>query len=114
MGQHTTNNTMDSASALAERGKEHVADVRERAVEGIDHATTRLGSGVARLGSTIEAAGKSTGASVQKAGHYLQEKNPAAMREDFMETLRQHPGATLAVGVGLGVLFARAFRGRNS
>lgn len=99
----------ESATVLVERGKQQVADLGDRTVEQIDQATTRLGDGVAQVGTAIKSTGRSTGASIQEVGQYLQQKDPASMKDDLMQVVRRHPGATLALGMGLGALLTRAF-----
>jgi len=100
--ERATEPTDTKNANLMSRGKEQFESIGHRAVEGIDQATTTLGSGV-----------EHAGASMQRAGRYLQDSDPKAMKQDILETLRSHPGATFAVGVGIGVLLTRAFGPRR-
>lgn len=110
----TTTNNGNDATELMKRGKSQLEDMQERAADRLDRATTSLGGGVENMGGAIESAGKSAGSSIKRTGQYLQKADPATMKEDLVDTIRRHPGATFAVGVGLGVLLTRAMSSRRS
>lgn len=85
-------------------------DAGEAFGDALDGAVSSVGRGVDRAGKMIEGTGKSAGASVRSAGRYMQAADPATMRADFMATLGRHPGTTLAIGIGAGLLLGRIFQ----
>lgn len=94
-------------ATMTENGRERLQEARSRASEGIDDATTSMGRSVERFGGAIETAGQNTATSVKRAGRYMQESTPATMGSDISVLMGRHPGATLAVGIGLGLVVGR-------
>jgi hypothetical protein len=104
----------DDDRAMVARAKEYTEGVATHAGHAVDTASSAVGRGVDKAGAFMESTGKSAGGSVRSAGHYLQRANSATMRADLMATLGRHPGATLALGIGAGLLIGRLYRAPRS
>jgi len=104
----------EDSGTLRERARSDIQDLKERASSRLDQATTSVGRGVERAGDAVDNATHTAADGVKRAGRYMQESDPATMADDFVELARKHPGATLCVGIGLGLLAGRVFRPRTT
>ena len=102
----------DDTNSLRQQARSDIAQLKERATDGIDQATTSVGRSLERGGDAVDGAARATTDGLKRAGRYMQRSDPGTMAHDFADLARKHPGATLCVGFGLGVLAGRILRPR--
>ena len=114
MGTMQANDIREATRDLAQSGKERATEVANRAGEALNSATTTVGRSMERAGAAIKAAGDGAGTSIGDTGRYLQSADLRTMRSDLMTLCSRHPGATLAVGIGAGLLLAQILTPRRA
>jgi hypothetical protein len=134
--QHDTERAKQAAGQAVEKGKEAAGQVYEKgkqaagaAAEAAKHAASAVGHQAdvmaASVGQTAEnaanvvrnhtpkdgivgaAADKVAGA-LEQGGKYLQQQGLTGLADDLGEMIKRNPIPAMLVGVGLGILLARA------
>lgn len=109
----------ERAGELVSTAKEKTSEIRSSAAESVDQAMTTAGTQMTNLAHTVRErapegrAGEVANTAAQaleRGGEYLQSADLQSVRTDLERVIRQHPIETLAVGVGIGYLLARATR----
>jgi hypothetical protein len=107
---------------LAEKAadiKDRVADFGRKTVDKLDDSRETVAGALEATASTLHSRGDQlsgaahTAANKLSATDYVRRTNLKGMANDVQEVLKRYPVQSLAVGVVLGFLVARAFRGRD-
>jgi ElaB/YqjD/DUF883 family membrane-anchored ribosome-binding protein len=103
-----------SGSATPSRDTASASDTGSTATAGytgLDDVSTTGSTGVkAKIGAAREKVMDSMGA----AKDWVKEKDIDALKAGIEAQVKEHPGRTLLVAVGLGYLIGRAFRGKSA
>ena len=101
----------DKFAKLSEAGNEVKNRVRGAvgsAGEYVDTASTTLGRGMETAAEAVAHRVDSAAGGVASAGRYLQRSNTEDLGHDLTDWVRNHPGVSLGVGFGIGLLIGRA------
>lgn len=108
----------EAAGAIKEKGQEAAGALEDRVNQGIDRAAEATQGLADTLRSRAPSlpGDKTTDLAYQAAtgleqgAQYLRQADMGAMRGDLEGVIRRYPTQSLAVGLALGFLLARAFR----
>jgi hypothetical protein len=95
MGSQAIEKAKDMGSDAIEKAKGYASDVSEQASQ----AASRIGT---KVGQTYE-----------QGRDYVKERGLSGMGEDITDVIRRNPLPAMLVGLGIGFLLARAFRGED-
>lgn len=101
-------NSDTEACATAVRNK--VNDVVEKVSGQASEMGQQLTAKMDQARHKTHDALETTSKSLAQAADYIDRKTYADMVEDVRGIVRQHPGKSILLGVGIGLLLARAFR----
>ncbi|MEZ4272193.1 MAG: DUF883 C-terminal domain-containing protein [Myxococcota bacterium] len=93
--------------STTEMAKQQVRSYAKRAEGEIDHATTKLGEGLARSADRVRDNAESFAQNLEGAGRYLKEAEVRNLGMRMTESVRRHPVAAIGIGAGLGFLLGR-------
>ena len=109
-----------AASVVAEKGREAMQQAGEQA----DRAAASVGTQMASAADTLRSrlpgdgvmhdAGERVASAIEAGGHYLEDQKLSGSMEDLTELVKKYPLQSIALGVGIGFLFARMFTNRNA
>jgi len=113
---HTADQAKDFAAHTADQAK----SLGKSAVNMVDTATSRVGSGVEsmadklrdsapRKGMVHDAASK-VADTLERGGRYLHEEGLSGVTHDLTNVIKRNPIPALLVGIGIGYLIAHALR----
>lgn len=104
-----------AASMVAEKGREALHQAGEQA----DKAAASVGTNMASAADTLRSrlpdngmmkdAGERVASAMEAGGHYLEDQKLSGSMQDLTELVKKYPMQSIAIGVGLGFLFARMF-----
>jgi hypothetical protein len=116
MASHAGQAVGSAASAAGQAVGNAASTVGSKVNEGVGS----VGHGMASLGETVREKGPSSGVlgsateavanTLEKGGHYLEEKKLSGMADDLTDLIRRNPIPALLIGIGVGFLLARTFR----
>jgi len=109
---------VDRAKEMVGAAADKVETVASAAAKRADQAAVSAGSNIKNLGETIQekapdalsSAAKSVGSTLEAGGKYLEEQGLSGIVDDVAGLIKRNPVPAILVGVGLGVLIARALR----
>lgn len=120
---HNARGTLDEAREkvedLAGKAKEKASAVGSQAADTIDSALTNAGNRMDSLAQKVIEkapegplgdAATTAASALERSGRYLQQADVESIRGDLETVIRRRPIESLAVGLGLGFLIARALR----
>ena len=106
----------DAAGYVADKAK----DLGQYAAKTADNAASSVGDGMKSVAQTIKQSGPQEGmlgkatetvaSTVESAGKYLSEQGVTGAAEDLTNLIRRNPIPAILVGIGIGILIARATR----
>jgi ElaB/YqjD/DUF883 family membrane-anchored ribosome-binding protein len=104
-----------TASAVADRSREAMQQAGTQA----DRAAAAVGTQVASAADGLRSrlpdngilkdAGERVASAIETGGHYLEEHKLSGSMEDLTGLVKKYPLQALAIGVGIGFVFARIF-----
>ena len=111
---------VDKTKELASSAGQTAGSVASTVGQKAEDATAAVGSGMKSLAGTIREKGPHDGFTgqttaavadaLETSGRYLEEEGLRGMGQDVTHFIRRYPIPALLVGVGLGLLIARATR----
>lgn len=110
MDENKLNEVGSKLSEAGDEVKNRARMAMGNATEYVDTATTSVGRGMESAASAIAQRVDSAADGVARAGRYLQQSDPEAMGRDITDWVREHPGVSLGVGFGIGLLIGRALK----
>ena len=93
-----------AASELGRKAARKADQMRGRAADGLDSAAKSMHSGGARVASAADSAADA----LSSGARYVRENEIRDMLDDFMDILKDNPGAALLGAAALGFLIGRA------
>jgi hypothetical protein len=106
----------DAAGYVADKAK----DLGQYAAKTADNAAASVGDGMKSVAQTIKQGGPQEGmlgkatetvaSTVESAGKYLSEQGVTGAAEDLTNLIRRNPIPAILLGIGIGILIARATR----
>lgn len=106
----------DAAGYVADKAK----DLGQFASKTADDTATAVGDGMKSVAQSIKQHGPQEGmlgkatetlaSTVESAGKYLSEQGVTGAAEDLTNLIRRNPIPAILVGIGIGILIARATR----
>jgi len=123
--QEVKDKAQEAASTVADKAREAAGVVADKAkdigqsmAKTADSAAATVGGGMKSMAHTIKQnaphegmlgkASDAVASTVESAGRYLSEQGVTGAAEDLTNLIRRNPIPALLVGVGLGILIARA------
>lgn len=109
----------DKAAEVGSQVQDKASELASQAADKTDDAMSATGQGMQSLAQTVrdKAPGGTVGdiadtaaTALEKGGTYLQQSDPATVRNDLEEIIRRNPIPALLVGLGIGFLVARSLR----
>lgn len=104
-----------AASTVAEKGREAMHQAGEQADRAAASVGTQMASAADNLRSRLPGdgmmheAGERVASAMEAGGHYLEEQKLSGSMQDLTELVKKYPLQSIAIGVGIGFLFARMF-----
>lgn len=107
--------TQQAASTVADKGREAMNQAGQQA----DRATASVGNQMSSAADNLRSrlpgdgvmhdAGERVASAMEAGGHYLEDRKLSGSMEDLTEMVKKYPLQSIAIGVGIGFLFARMF-----
>jgi len=111
---------VDRAKEIVGAATDKVGEVASTMTKKADQFAATAGSNIKNVADTIRAQGpqdgmlgdatKSVAGTIEAGGRYLEEQGVSGLVEDMAGVIKRNPVPAILVGVGLGILIARAIR----
>jgi ElaB/YqjD/DUF883 family membrane-anchored ribosome-binding protein len=98
----------DVGGEMGEKAREKAREAASQAASYADDAKSTVGRTMEQAASGLSETTHGATDSVARAGRYLQESDAKALGRDIGQWMRAHPGYSLGIGIGCGVLIGRA------
>lgn len=109
-----TRELLEEGKSIARQARDKAREWAHTAGDRIEDAKDTVGEGMEKFGGNLRDRGASAAAALggrlQAAGTYLREHDFGDMNEGLKDVIRRHPLQSVLVGVGVGVILARALR----
>jgi ElaB/YqjD/DUF883 family membrane-anchored ribosome-binding protein len=119
VGQAVSNKASDAASAVSHKASEVAHTVGQKA----EDATASVGHGLQTAadkvrentpdGGVLGAASNRVADVMDRAGHYVEDKNLSGMMDDMTNLIKRNPIPALLLGLGVGFLIGRVLSSRS-
>ena len=109
----------DTMDETRPKGQQAVHQAQQTLGQGADRAADaadRLAGTLRERGDQLPGGERTTqmarqaASAIEQGADYLRETNPSEWRADVEDMIRRHPTQSMAVGLAIGFLIARAFR----
>lgn len=94
--------------SVSDMAREKTDAVRARGSEYVDNASSAMGRALQSAADGLSDRAMRTTGGMARAGTYLERSHPEDFGHDLTDWVRNHPGVSIGVGLGIGFLLGRA------